>query len=158
MSKIDLAVKLADEIGVSVEKASRFVDDVGATTARGVLDEAASAGSKTISKWAKPATIGGTAIGGGALVWRQQDVAKARALAERQATYQETVADLMNSDLPPELKRKLLADAGQAATSDGGNGDGGEGATSMLPDNPAALIILVIVMVFVLKFALDGGD
>lgn len=155
MGKISLATRMADELGVSVQKASRFIDDVGASKARQTLDEVAAQGSKTVAKWLKPATLGAGAVGGGALVWRQQDVAHARALAEQQQNHADAVRDIIESDLPPDLKRQMLEDASNAASS--GGDDGGDGPTSFIPDDPQTLIILIIVMAIVLKTTL-GDD
>lgn len=156
MGKISLATRLADELGVSVQKASRFVDDVGASRARQTVDEVAAQGSKTVAKWLRPATIGAGAIGGGALVWRQQDVAQARALADQQQNYADAVRQVIESDLPPDLKRQMLEDASSAASTSGGD-DGGSGPGGIIPDDPQTLIILIIVMAIVLKTTL-GDD
>lgn len=154
MGKISLATRLADEAGVSVQKARRFVDDVGAGKARQAADELATQGSRTIRSWAVPVGAAGGIVGGGALAWRQQDVAQARALAERSQSYEDAVGKLIESDLSPEAKRDMLDSASNAAgaSSDAGGDDGG-----IVPDDPQTLIILVIVMAIVLKTALGGG-
>jgi len=162
MSKLSLASSLADEFGVSFARASKFVDDVGAGSARSSLNNAASYGSRNV----KLALGGGAVAGGGALAWRQQDVSTARSIAQQQQSYSETVASIMESDLPPEVKRQLVEEAGKNAGSSsggsggGGGGDGGDGGggSGLLPDNPQVLIILLIVLVFGMKFALDGDD
>lgn len=162
MGKLSLATRLADEIGVTVERASRFIDDVGPDEASRFLDEAAQGSDtrKLPSGWWKPTlAVGGTgaALGGGALLWRQQDVERARAIAEQGKNYQDTLEMVVKSDLPPDLKRKLARGAASAAPGGGGGGRGG-GDGGVIPDDPATLIVLVIVMAIVLKFALDGGD
>jgi len=162
MGKLTLATRLADDLGTSVAEASRFVDDVGASRARGLIDEASGGGR--VSNWWK-AGAGGTAIGGGALAWREQDVRRAEAMASQQQSYGDALTTLVEADLPPDVKQSLAASlAEQGAGSAGGGSSGGDGGDSqpddggLVPDDPQTLIILVIVLVFVLKFALEGGD
>lgn len=160
MSKIKLATKLADDLGVTTSKASRLIDDIGASRAQSLADDLGSFGGSTIKKWAAGGTLAGGTVGGGALVWREQDVRKAKALAEQQQSYADTVAKIADSDLPPELKKQLVDDAtGQAKNGGGGSDDGSDdGGDSPIPDNPQTLIILMIVMIFALKFGLEGDD
>jgi len=155
MSKLSLASSLADEFGVSFARASKFVDDVGAGAARSSLDDAASFGGRNVKL-----ALGGTAVaGGGALAWRQQDVATARSIAQQQQTYSDTVKSIMESDLPPELKQELLREASANTGSDNsGDQSGGSGGSGLIPDDPQTLIILLIVLVFGMKFALDGDE
>lgn len=162
MSKMQLAVKMADELGVSVSKASRFIDDVGVSKATSALDEAVAVGTKQIPSFKKVA-VGGGALGAGALLWRQQDVDQARSLAQQSSNYSDALAKIIDSDLPPDVKKALLSDLasdGGATGSDGsGNGSGdGNGGNGLLPSDPTTLIILMIVLIFVLKFALEGDD
>lgn len=155
-----LAVKLSDEFAVTAEKASRFVDDVGPKKAQQILDDLGSSGSRTLSgDWWKPVAATG-AVGGGALAWRQQDVAKARALAERGQNYEDAMKHIVESDLPADLKRAMVEGAMGAANAGAGNSGGSSKDKSggLIPDDPATLIVLVIVMALVLKFALEGDD
>jgi hypothetical protein len=160
MSKLGLATRLADELGTSVAKASRFIDDVGARRAESLLDDASSRGSRQVSNWMK-AGAGAGAVGGGALLWREQDVRRAEALANQQQSYSDALTALIDADLPPDIKRALAEDL---ADSSGGGGGGqpddvGEGLLAgAIGSDPATLIVLLIVLVFVLKFALAGGD
>lgn len=163
MSKLSVAMRLADETGVSLSKAQKFIDDVGLDAARKAADDAAELGSKTLSSgWWKP-TAGGVLVGGGALAWRQQELEQAKAIASQQQSYSGALAAVMDSDLSPKAKREL-ADSlvnNSPASSDGSGGSGGSGGNgggSLLGGDMQTTIILVIVMVFVLKFALDGGD
>lgn len=160
MSKIDLAVRMADELGVSVSKASRFVDDVGVSKATAALDEAAAVGSKSIPSFTKVAA-GGGALGAGALLWRQQDVERAQSLAESSSNYTDALTKIIDSDLPPDVKKALLEDLGDSTNTDSESNNeenGGNGGNGILPSDPTTLIILMIVLIFVLKFALDGDD
>lgn len=162
MSKLTLASKLADEFGVSFSKASKFVDEVGVQTARQSLDDAAAFGSKAV----KLSLGGGAILGGGALAWRQQDVARARAIAESQASYRDTISQIIESDLPPEVKANMAEQASGEGSSSGGDGSGGGGGggggggpgNGLIPDDPQTLIILMIVLIFTLKFGLEGDD
>lgn len=160
MSKFSVAMKLADEAGVSLSKAQRFIDDVGLDTARKAADDAAEAGSRAISSgWWKPAAGVGV-IGGGALAWRQQDLERAEAIASQAQSYNSALAQIMDSDLSPKAKRELattLTDTSPGAGGDNGSGGGGGGG-GLLPGGMQTTIVLLIVLVFGMKFALDGGD
>jgi len=161
MGKFSLASRLADEIGSSTDEAMRFVDEVGAPAVRDTLDEAAGSASRTVSKWWKPTAAGTGLVGGGALAWRQQDLNQAQAIASQQQDYTSSVQSIMQSDLPPERKREMLEALNENAPASGSNnggGDGGGGGGGLLGGDIQTTIILVIFMVFVLKFALDGGD
>lgn len=159
MSKIDLAVRMADELGVSVSKASRFIDDVGVGKATSAIDDVAAVGSKSIPSFTKVAA-GGGALGAGALLWRQQDVETARSLAQQSSNYREALTKIVDSDLPPDVKKALLSDLGDSATPSGGDdaGNKNNGGNGLLPSDPQTLIVLMIVLIFALKFGLDGGD
>jgi len=156
-----IAIRLADELGTSLSRARKYVDEMGQPTAARVADEAAQVGDEGISGWTK-AGLGAGAIGGGALVWREQDVRQARAIADQTKNYNEAITGVMESDLPPEVKRRLVVEASDAATDGGGGGDGGDdsGASpgGIIPQDPQTLIILIVVMALVLKFALEGDD
>lgn len=154
MSKLTLATKLADELGVSIQKASQFVDDVGAATARKALDEALAAGSRTVTDWWKPVTAGGVVVGGGALAWRQQDLEQARTIAAQQQDYSSALAAIMESDLSPEAKRELVVNL-----SERGPGNQSDSQPGLLGGDVQTTIILLVVLVFVLKFGLEEvGD
>lgn len=159
MGKLTLASKLADELGKSTGEAMRFVDDVGVSAARNTLDEAASAGSRTVEKWGKRVLGIGAVGGGGALAWRQQDLSQAKQIASQQQDYSEAVKAIMDSDLPPEKKRELIEQLNKDAPASGQNKDDGgdDGGDNPFKDAQTT-IILVIVMIFVLKFALGGDD
>lgn len=154
MSKYTLAVKLADEFGVSVAKASRYIDDVGSSLARRTLDDAARIGSKTVGTWWKPAAAGTAVVGTGALVYRQQDVLTAEALAKNSESYNDGVQAIMDSDLPAELKAELTRELVNTAAASTKAAD--EGAGGLLGDDTQTTVILLVVLVFALKFALDG--
>ena len=160
MSKLSLAAKLADETGVALSKAKKFVDDVGVKTATRSLDEVIEAGSRTISEWWKPALATGGRVGGGALGWRQQDLQEAEAIASQQRDYSDAWASLMDSGLSPEAKKELAVRLIEQSPSS--NGDGSKGGESkdggLLPEDPAALVILVIVLVMVLRYSLGGSN
>lgn len=158
MSKLSLALKLADETGVAVQKALRYVDDVGGDLASKSLDDVTEAGSRTVSKWFKPAAAGTVLAGGGVLAWNQQTVEKAQAKADTTQSAQAALADIIDSDLPPDLKREMVrALIGSTDPADDQKDEKNDGG-GLIPDDPQTLIILVIVMALVLKFALDGGD
>ncbi|AGC65551.1 head protein [Haloarcula hispanica virus PH1] len=160
MGKFALASRLADELGTSVSKASRFVDEVGAPAARNTIDEAAQAGSRTVSKWWKPTAAVGTIGTGGALAWRQQDLSQARAIADQQQDYTAAVESIMDSDLPPERKREMVDALNQNAPASGenknGGNDGGDGG--LLGGDLQTTLVLLIVVAFALRYTLGDDD
>lgn len=151
MGTLKLAAKLADEAGVSLSKASKFVDDVSPTKARQVVDDLASSGSKTLSSgWWKAGAATGVA-GGGALAWRQQDIEQARAISNRQQSQAAALADIMESSLSPDAKQALVEQllATQQTTTDGGN--------SMFEMGGMQVTLgLVVVLALLLQFGGDG--
>jgi len=159
MSKFSVAMKLADEAGVSLSKSQKFIDDVGLDTARKAADDAAQkAGAMMPGGWWKPAAGAGV-VGGGALAWRQQDLKQAEAIASQAKSYDSALAEIMDSDLSPQAKRELaqkLTDTSPGAGGDNGSGGDGDGG-GLLPGGMQTTIVLLIVLVFGMKFALDGG-
>ncbi|ALJ99689.1 head protein [Haloarcula californiae icosahedral virus 1] len=158
MGKFALASRLADEIGSSTDEAMRFVDEVGAPAVRDTLDEAAEGASRTVSKWWKPTAAGTGLVGGGALVWRQQDLQQAEAIASQQQDYTSAVQSIMDSDLPPERKKEMLEALNQNAPASGANNGGGDGGDGGLlgGDIEGTLIKLLVVMMvvgFLLNYA-----
>mgnify|MGYP000362667689 CR=1 FL=1 len=158
MSKLAIASRLADELGASVNKAKKFVDDLGGDRSRQLVDDLGSGGSRSIGDFVTPGTLAVGGIGGGALLWRQQDVATARALAEQSSSYNDAVKSIMESNLPPELKQEMVDDATQAA-KDRRGGDG-SGTTSFIDgifQDPIKMIFALVLMIVILQYALDGG-
>lgn len=157
-----LAIRLADELGVTASKAARFVDDAGEATAKGLLDDVASKGGRTLPDgWWKPvAGAGGLtgAAGGTALLWRQQDVWKAREAAEAADSYDETVRKIIESDLPGEIKLSLAQGAADQAA--GAGGSGAEDDDGLLGQDTQTTLVLLIVAVIVLVYGLNtvGGE
>lgn len=163
MSKTSLALKLADELGTSVSKAKTLIDDVGTTRARAVLDDAASGGSRLPDDWWKGAVAvgGGTgAIGGGALLWRQQDVERAKALARNSESKSDAYKNIIESDLSKEARRKLLRQALEnGGTPPGGNNpDGDKDDGGLIPGDAQTTIVLLIVAAFAFKYTLGDND
>lgn len=156
MSKTKIASKVASKFGVSASKARRFVDDVGSGRAAQAVDTAAKKGGKAASNYWKPAVAGG-AVGGGALAWRQQDVAKARALADKNQSYNEAMQSIIESDLPPEMKQEMAEDAAKAAN--GGGGDDG-GLLDKIPglggSGLQGTVIALVVILVILNRVMDG--
>jgi len=156
MSKLSIATRLADELGVGLNKAKRFVEDVGGDRASQVADELGSSGSRSIGDFVRPSTLAVGGIGGGALLWRQQDVETARALAEQSSSYNDAVRSIVESDLPPELKKELINDATNAAEN---RNDGGGGpSVDLLDGGPMKMILLIVIVSVVLREAIGGGE
>jgi len=161
---VSLATSLADEFAVGATEASRFVDDVGPDAARELLENSGSAADGLLDDWQRPLGIAGgvgAAAGAGTLLYRQQDVAEARAIAEQSSNYSEAAQAIIQSDLSPEARQDALNGLNeQDGSSGGGSGSGGESgpAGGLLGGSPQTTIILIIAMVFVLKFGLEGDE
>lgn len=157
MGKFQLATSLADELGTSVGKASRFIDEVGAPAARDTLDEAAEGASRTVENWWKPAAVGGGLIGGGGLAWRQQNIEQAEAIASQQQDYSEAIRSIMESDLSPEQKRQMVQGLNDNAPA-GNGGDGGDGDDGGLLGNDLQItLVMLVVLAFAFRYTL-GDD
>lgn len=163
MSKATIVTKLADELGVAAGKASRFVDDIGGDKARRLVDDLAQRGDEP-ARWLtnRRLAVGG-AVGGGALAWRQQDVAEAQAIAREKSSYKESIKKIIESDLPPKLKEAMAADASAAARPSGNGGDGGGGGGedngfigNLIGGDPMVAILMIVVIVMVFRYALEG--
>lgn len=162
MGKFALASKLADEIGTSVDEAMRFVDEVGAPAARRTADEAAEGAGKTVSNWWKPAAAGTSLVGGGALVWRQQDLEQAEAIASQQQDYSTAIQSIMESDLPPKRKREMLESLNQNSPASKDNKDDGDGGPFSdlfgggIEGTLVKMVVVVMVVGFLLNYASSG--
>jgi len=164
MGKLSVATKLADELGKSVDEAYRFVDEVGVKSAKAAADDVAEAGSRTVSKWWKPAAGVGAIGGGGAIAWRQQNLERAKAIARQEASMSDSVASIMDSDLPPDKKQELLRELLNASPSNNNNDDDGGGGPfsdlfgGLFGGGIQQTLALVLVVILALNFALDGGE
>ena len=156
MGKFSLATNLADELGVTYSKAARYVDDVGLDTARATYDEALATGGRTVSDWWKPATAGGILVGGGALAWRQQDIEQAKQIASQQREYSSALESIIASDLEPAVKRELANRLLNSREKSDNNDQNDNALSEVLGDDPSTTIILLIVLIFALKFGLGG--
>ncbi|MDX1746810.1 MAG: hypothetical protein R3324_12795, partial [Halobacteriales archaeon] len=89
-----------------------------------------------------------------ALAWRQQDLEQARAIASQQQDYSSALAAIMESDLSPEAKRELVVNLSERSSGNQDNSRSG-----LLGGDVQTTIILLVVLVFVLKFGLEevGG-
>lgn len=158
MSSLTLATKLADEFGIALDDAMRFVDDVGPRLG----EEAAFLSTRT----GKATALAGTA-GGGALALRQQDVWQAEAEATESEATAQSLKRIMESDLSPRTKRQatvtLLRD-GPSSTGQqsGGQQSGGGGLLAGLFGGGGfggaqTTLALLVVLVLVVSVA-GGGD
>lgn len=159
MGRLSAATRLADEFGTSIDNAQRFIGDVGPDVADDLVQKSGQVADDTLSSWRRPlALAGGTGVvaGGAGLAYRQQDVSQARAIAEQSASYSDAVQSIIESDMSPDAKQAAIEDLNNNAGTDDEDDedDGGD----LLPENPQTLIIMMIVLVFVLKFALEGDD
>lgn len=155
MGKYSLVDDLAKALDTSTDKAARWVDDLGANRADEVA-QTADEGGQVIGDWWKPVAATGGLAGGGALVWRQQDIQRAKAIADQQDDYSTTVEKILASDMTPARKRELIDQinsespaAGSNKNNDGGGLFGGGGIEQTL--------ILIVVIGLVLRYTL-GSD
>ncbi|EFW90462.1 hypothetical protein ZOD2009_19138 [Haladaptatus paucihalophilus DX253] len=155
MGKLEVAMKLSDELGVTAAKAMRYIDDVGLSTAAKSLDEAAKLGDEAVEIGWKPiAAVGSVgAIGSGALIWQHQDVQKAKAIAGQKQAASDTLSNIVDSDLPPSLKQEMANQFLKTQTPDSNDSNGASGG---LFDDMQTTIVALVVLAFVLKFTL--GD
>lgn len=154
MSKLSLALKLSDELGVTVAKAQKYIDDVGMDLARKSVDNATSTADNLVSSnWWKVAA-GGTAIGGTAYAFKQAEVEQAKAIAEQNAASGDAIADIMDSDMSPKAKKALV----ESLLNSTDTGNGGDGGGGLLPGDAQTTIILLIVLVVALRYTLGGDD
>lgn len=100
MSKLRLAKEIADATGTSLSRAKRFVDDVGAPAAKRSVQTAKK------QPWYIPATAG--VVGGSGIYLREQELRELEMQTERTETESEGIATLIESNLDPETKRRLL--------------------------------------------------
>lgn len=172
MSKFTLAAKLADELGVSIAKATRFIDDVGYTRAAKLVDEGAAgaddaggllgSGVRLPDDWWKAATAGSVVVGGTATAWRYLDVEQAKRIAEQaEAESQKatTVSDavrlvLEDDSLTPQQRAELL-DRFLASTSGATANKNDEGAGGFLGNDVQTLVVLLIVLALVFNYAME---
>ena len=164
MGKLSIARELAEVTGKSLGEARRFVDDVGVQPAKRLADDAAARGSQTVKNWGPALTVGGGALGGGALYWREQEVNQAQAIANQEQEFSSALQSIMDSDLSPEAKRDMaesLVESQTAENEDGGgggpdlpfSGDGDGGPFGSLQQTA----ILLVVLAFVFRYTL-GED
>lgn len=163
MASAGIAARMADELGATYDDAARWVDELGGSRAAQVSDEAAQGGSSTVGDWWKPAAAVGGIGGGGALLWRQQDVQKARSLADSQQDYSSAIQSIMEDDsLSSEQKQKFVDQLTSNLPSGEDSDDGGGGPLDRLTEmfdlgGAQTTLILVIVVAIVLTQTLDGG-
>ncbi|AFD02302.1 head protein [Haloarcula hispanica icosahedral virus 2] len=159
MGRLSAAARLADEFGSSIDNAQRFVDEVGPDVADDLVARSGQVADDALTSWKRPlAAAGGTGVlaGGAGLAYRQQDVAEARSVAEQSASYSEAVQAIIESDMSPEAKQQAIKDLNNNAGTDGDDDDGDEGPAGLLPENPQVVIVLMIVLIFAMKFGLQG--
>jgi hypothetical protein len=169
MSKYKLAAKLADELGVSLSKANRFIDDVGMTKASRFSDEvaggpgegAASGAKRLVDDWWRPAAATGGLVGGGALLWRQQEVEKVQSMSKESANWSGLASRLAQDDtLSPEQKSRLVGLALNAygANREKGNDQDDKGGGGLLGGDTQTLVVLLIVLALVFNYAMQGDE
>ena len=144
MSRLRLAREIADRTGQSLSDASRFVREVGPDTARRALR-----GAEARTTWRLPALAGiGT---GGVLLWREQNIREAEAIAEDSRNTMEALRAIMESEgLTPEQKQQLA----ESIAAQGDNDDDESGRWPSLPgfDGIEGTLVTIIVVVFILAF------
>lgn len=157
MSKLAIASRLADEIGTTTAKAKKFVEEIGGDKASRLVDDLSSAGSRSVGAYATPAVLTGGTLGGGYLIWRQQDVEEAKALAEQSSSYNDAIQSIVESDLPPALKEELTDSATSAAKSRQGGGEGTSSFLDQIFGDPLKMVFALVIVIVVLQFVLQDG-
>jgi len=167
MSKLSIATRLADEIGVSISKARRFVDDVGSDAATRSLDELASGADDGLTATQKAALTGGGVVTAGGLLYRQQSIWSDQAISDKEAadaeqaeTYSDALQVLLESDLPADQRRQLITDLNERRNKDAENDKSEEKAndSGLLGSEVQMTLVLLIVVAFALKFTLGSDD
>lgn len=184
MSKVTVARALADKFGTTFNRAKRFVDEVGENQARAVLgssgqpqgarrglprlgDDAAragdDAGSTLPSGKALAAGAATAGLGGGALLWRREGRLEEQAEAKAAEQYDQSLQEILGSDLPPEVMEELAASTA-AATGNNPN-SGGNGIFDAIPGIPSlginqglqTILFIVVVLGFIYVVTSDEG-
>lgn len=180
MSKVTLARSLADEFGTTFNRAKRFVDDVGESRARtvlgtsgqpqgrralpqtGVVRAGDDAGRTLPSNKALGVGAAATGIGGGALLWRREGRLEEQAEAQAAEQYDQSLQEILGSDLPPEVMEDLASSAAAATGNNPTNG--GNGLLDAIPGVPSLGIneglqtILTIVVVLGIIYYLSDDS
>jgi len=176
MSKVKLARSLADEFGTTFSRAKRFVDEVGERQARVVLGSSGQpqgarrvlprlgddAGSTLPSGKALGAGAATAGLGGGALLWRREGRLEEQAEAKAAEQYDQSLQEILDSDLPPDVMEELAASTA-AATGNNPN-SGGNGIFDAIPGIPSLGIneglqtILFIVVVIGLLYVATSDE
>lgn len=168
-----IAIKLARVAGVPISKAMKLVDDIGAGPAKrlvddvaertgkvvddagNVVDDAASRGDSIVKSYWKPATVVGATTAGGVFLFREQDVRRMKEIAETEQSADDALADIINSDLPPEARQKLvemyLESRERTVPDTKGNESG------LFGDSTTRLVVTLLVVAVVMNYALNGG-
>lgn len=159
MSKLSVARAIAQRTGATLSNAVSYVNRVGQETASATLRKAENGVS-----WKIPATV--TAAGGTVYGWREQNIRKAEAIAERSNNSVETLQQVLDSGLTDEQKAELLegfdpspGPGGGGSGSGSGSGDPVAGISNWLGETfggTETTLILTIVMVFVLIYGLNN--
>lgn len=150
MSKLRLVREIAEKTGRSLSESARFVSEVGQGTARRAIR-----GAEARTTWRLPALAGiGT---GGVLLWRQQNVREAEAIADDSRNTMEALSAIMATDgLTPEQKTHLAESIGEQGESDD--------ETSRFPELPGmgglggdlqSTILMIIVLLVIISFAVN---
>lgn len=155
MGKVSLAARLADEIGTTTDEALRFVDEVGAPKVEETIENAASEGSRIVGDWWKPATIGGGVVGGGALYWREQDLERARQIANQQQDYTNALQAIMESDMAPKRKQEMLRQLNKNTPASDGGGDEDSGGDGLFGGGLEGTLLKGLVVMMVVGFLLN---
>lgn len=146
MSRIRLARELAAATGRNLTEATRFIRQVGPDTARRALR-----GADTRISWRLPA-LGGIGTGG-VLVWREQNIREAEAIAETSGNTMEALSEILASDeLTAEQKQKL---AESIANQSGAGGGDDTGLGDLLGGDLQQTIVMIVVLLVVLGFAVN---
>lgn len=159
---VSKAVKLVDDIGVGPAK--RLADDVAARTGK-VVDDAGnvvSTGTKSsggiVKSYWKPTAVVGLGTAGGFYAFREQDVRRMKEIAETKQSADDALASILDSDLPPEARQKLVEMYLDSRDRSGGKKDDNKKGGGLFGDSTTQLVVTLLVVAVVMNYALNGGN
>lgn len=183
MSKATVARALADEFNSTFNRAKRFVDQVGESQARAVLgrsgqpqgsrralprlgDNATGVGDDGLTLPNGKALAAGAAtagVGGGALLFRREARLREQAKADTAEQYDESLQEILNSDLPPDVIEELADSAATATGNDPNNSE--SGILDAIPGVPSlglnkglqTVLAIVVVLGLIYTLSNDGA-
>ena len=171
-----IAIKLAKLAGVPVSKAAKLVDDIGVGPAKrladdvaartekvvddagNVIDDGVRTGDSLVKSYWKPTAVVGLGTAGGFYAFREQDVRRMKEIAETEQSADDALASIIDSDLPPEARQKLVEMYLDSRDRSGGKKDDNKKGGGLFGDSTTQLVVTLLVVAVVLNSAHTGGN